>query len=194
MFNSVHIKMNSSYLFHALQNMQDKEGKKWKRAAFSRAGSNAFKPVKQAIRARAPYLSGLTKRSIGQRSKYNRMPSQATSSKPVTSKGFRHEYMIYNTLTPTFYRNAPKDKKGRAARYPFMQEVGIPAQTYTRSDGTKVKRTAQRKPLLFMHRGLAAAAPRAERTFKQDLGRFLNLYAKKQYSSLPKAIKSNKER
>lgn len=175
----------------ALKNMADERGQKWKRAAMLKAGFNAFQHAVKKSKSNAPVgETGLTKRSItSTRGYYNGKVSTYKSGR--ITKRSRNEYTIGTTLKRTFDNKAPKNRKGQSLRYPFMNEVGVKAQTYVRisKNGNMhtVNRKAARNPLLFQHRALGQTARRVVSTWDRQFSFFLSLYAKSTYATLKTA-------
>ncbi len=172
----------------ALENMADERGKKWKRDAFMKSGFESFQHAVRKSRANAPVgETGLTKRSITSTRGYYNKRIRTTSSGKIT-KRTRNEYSISTTLKNSFNAKAPKNRKGQAVRYPFMNEVGVPAQTYTRISKNgmlhSVTRKASRNPLLFQHRALGTTANKVVSTWNRKFSFYLDLYAKSTYATL----------
>ncbi len=180
-----------SHLNDALKNMGDARGIKWKRAAMIRAGKDAFNVVNYSARSKSPFLTGLTRRSLTlTKGKYNKI---GANTSPVTrtgrvKRGKKSEYHIATTLKDSFKSKAPKDRKGRPVRYPFMNELGVEPRKYDRisKSGTlhKVNREASRKPILFQHRALGQNADRVVSVWVKKMDYYLGLYAKSTYKTL----------
>jgi len=107
-------------LTSTLEGMADFKGTRWKKQAFLKAGNSAMQILADKANLLAPKgKTGLARESIGvSRGSYN--------------EAYRYDYAVFTTLSKTFLTKAPKDRKGRPSRYPFMLAAGIPAQTYTR--------------------------------------------------------------
>jgi hypothetical protein len=175
----------------ALKNMADERGKKWKRDAMMKSGFESFQHAVKKAKSNAPVgETGLTRRSITSTRGYYNKNVKVYKSGRITKKS-RNEYTIGTTLKNTFNSRAPKNRKGQAVRYPFMNEVGVKAQTYVRisSKGNihTVNRKAARKPLLFQHRALGQTANRVVSTWNRKFSFFIGLYAKSTYASLKSA-------
>lgn len=181
------------HLNDALKSMADDEtrGKKWMQHAFMKAGTDAFKPVVRASRKYAPSgKTGNTKRHLTQtRGYYNHAPKVGKSGR--LNKSSKNQYMIATTLSPRFDQdNKSKTWRGRSLRYPFMNEVGVPAQTYGRMSRApyrnlhSVKRKAPRNQMAFMHKGLGTSANRVVGIWKKRMKFYVDLYAKTTYKTL----------
>lgn len=174
---------------NAIDKMADKRGRNWKRSAFLKSGYEAFKPAVRKARANASLFSntGLTSRSlVSSKGRYNR--NYKTTQSGVTRKGYNHEYTIGTTLSPAFGQKAPKNRKGKVVRYPFMSEVGVPPQRYARisKDGNlhHVDRKASRSPQLFQHKALGATADKVVSTWGRNMNFYVGLFAKSEYATL----------
>ncbi|MFH4418135.1 hypothetical protein WKI02_07860 [Vibrio alginolyticus] len=187
------IPINFDHLNEALKGMADHDtrGKKWMKDAFMRAGTEAFKPVVRASRSFAPRgRTGNTKRYLtATRGYYNHEPKVGKSGK--VNKSSKNQYMIDTTLSPKFDQaNRSKTWRGKSLRYPFMNEVGVPSQTYGRMSREPyrnlhtVHRKAPRKAMAFMHRGLGTSANRVVNIWAKRMNFYIGLYAKTTYKSL----------
>ncbi|MDK9763962.1 hypothetical protein KI743_18305 [Vibrio sp. D420a] len=176
------------HLNESLKGLADERGRLWKKNAFQKAGREAFKPVLANARRLAPVNGGLTAKALTTSSRYR--------NKPPKKLGFAAEYHIGTTLGAKFNREAPRNSRGKPIRYPFMQEVGIPPQVYTRrsilGNAHKVNREANRRPLLFQHRSLAANKTKVVDIFVYKAGQYVDLYAQTQYAKLPQALKKKR--
>ncbi len=188
-----------SHLNEALKGLTDERGIKWKRTAMLKAGVDAFNVVRYSARSKSPFLSGLTKRSLTiTKGKYNKISgvSKAFTSSGKIRSGKNVEYHIATTLKSSFDSSAPKNRKGKAVRYPFINEVGVPPSSYQRiSKNGKlhtVRRTAERKPLLFQHKALGQNASRVVSIWVAKMSYYIGLYSKSTYKTLSSADKSFK--
>lgn len=189
----VAIPENFDHLNDALAGMADHEtrGKRWMKDAFMRSGTEAFKPVVRASRKYAPSgKTGNTKRHLtATRGFYNHEPKIGKSGK--LNKSSNNQYLIATTLSPRFDQdNKSKTWRGRSLRYPFMNEVGVPPQTYGRLSRApyrnlhSVRREAPRKQMAFMHKGLGTSANRVVSIWKKRMKFYVDLYAKTTYKTL----------
>lgn len=176
------------HLQKSLVNLRDDRGAKWKRAAFNRAGKDAFAIVLRKAQSFAPMgKSGLTVNTMTTKASFKTRPPQRKRAP---------RYSIYTTYGAKFNKQAPRDYKNRPVRYPFMNEVGVPPQTYFRKSKLgnihPVKREASRKPLLFQHRALGSTANRVVDIFTTNLGYYIDLAANTEYKTLPIALRKVK--
>lgn len=187
--DNVKVTLNGhTHLSKALNNLADEKGRKWKRQAFRKAGKDAFTPVISAAKAFAPRgKTGLTKNTITTSSRYN------FNARKRAGK-FASEFTIYTTYGAKFNRRTQRDRRGRPVRYPFMNEVGIPPQTYLRrlrgkTVLTHATRSAPRNALGFQSRALGSTANKAVGIFTSNLDKYIGLYSKREYDSLPQELK-----
>lgn len=186
----VHSKLEGfDELSQLLVGMRDDRGRKWRKAALIKSGNKSFSMVVRRSRQLAPRRTGVTRRSIISKHKYN------ITGKGNLSKRGRYEYLVSTTLSPSF--------QGR--RYPFMLEVGVKQGTYNRRSHWRDRgngkfmvrahsynRRATRNPLMFQHRALNTSATQLVNSFASNLFNYLDLYLKHNVKTLRTAIKYSK--
>ncbi len=173
-----------------------KRGKRWMRNAMLKSGKSAFQIAIEASAQLAPVKTGLAARSLTSTNGiYYDQPRVNRSGRLAGSK-YKQQYTIQSTLSSAFANSAQKDRKGRAKRYPFMLEVGVPSQKYERvsSKGVLhiVDRQAPRNVMAFQHRGLGATSTRVVRRWNRRMAFYLGLFAKSTYATLGGALRSYK--
>lgn len=185
------------HLNDALKGMTDERGQKWKRQALIKSGKAAFNIVGYAARNKSPFKTGLTKRSITiSKPTINKIANieKVFTKSGKLKKGKKAEYHIGTTLKSSFNASAPKNRKGKPVRYPFMLEVGIEPQSYPRisKNGVlhTVHRTAARKPMLFQHKALGQNAHKVVSIWIKKMGYYLSFYTKSTYKTLSGAEKA----
>jgi len=157
----------------AFSAMQDKDGKRWKRNAMSKAGREAMKIVVKRAKLNAPVgKHGILKRNITVKGsfRHNRRKGQELDVHTTYGKAFE----------TAFAKKRPKDK---IVRYPYIIEAGWKAS----GNRPAVKSNPYQK------NALKSEYTKAHRKFASTLKRALDLYAdnvgKRSFNQASKELK-----
>lgn len=155
----------------SFRNMADIKGTRWKASALKNAGYKAM----TLITTKANSLAPVGKTRLASRSQ--------TPSKGNYNPNYKYDYAIFSVLSKTFLTQAPKNRKGKVIRYPYMLAAGIKGKPYERrgKDGSiqEVKREKSYPPNNFLAEAVKLSGSKSLATFEdalfKDFKRYIEL-------------------